>query len=272
MRSVACTPKLNVSCARSYQRRQKHHSKLSVALTSHAHPGELLKHQRHHELDGYVHTDAHDAFDPDEIEGEHFDSDSDSSIDSDSDEDDRGSFTGGILGSIVHGSGGRRGSRGSFGLISGGASGTATPVTAAETGSASRRTSFDSADDEGFKMVEMMEKVRHDTEHASRKSWQQGTSVALEQVLHSQPASMETNDASIQALMESAKSEALVEALGQLAEGEEGGEDSTDEEEEAEEGGGAGGGGGGGVEEEQVVVPVTGIVKRKGDGVDETRL
>ena len=43
-----------------FQRKQKMHVDLSVALSSHTHPGELVNHQRHHELDGYVHSDAHE--------------------------------------------------------------------------------------------------------------------------------------------------------------------------------------------------------------------
>ena len=67
-----------VQAEKEFQRKQKHHSNFHASMASHSHPGELVHHARHHELDGFVHSDPHDAFSPDEIEGEVFDSESDS--------------------------------------------------------------------------------------------------------------------------------------------------------------------------------------------------
>jgi len=64
---------------REFKKRHRHHTSIAASMSAHTHPLELVRQEKHHELDGFVHTDAHDAFDPDEIEGEVFDSESDSS-------------------------------------------------------------------------------------------------------------------------------------------------------------------------------------------------
>ena len=206
-----------IQAEKDYKRKHRHHLNLSVALTSHAHPGELLHRERHHELDGYVHTDAHDAFDPSEIDGEHFDSDSESSDDSDDD--------GSIVGDHRHGA----------------TSGNHTPTTI-ETGS--RRGSFggDGLDDaEGIELMEtleLLEKVRHDTEHRHRSSFQQGAVIGLEDVGlvtpgQSQPPSIDpANTDDILEIMEAAKQEAILEALEGVLE-----EEEEEDEKEEDEGG-----------------------------------
>jgi hypothetical protein len=103
------------------------------------------------------------------------------------------------------------------------------------------RASFDGADtEEGLEMMEAIElskQVRHDREHAHRNSFQQGTTIALDDILelatptHSQPASIDPiNGADIKLIMEKAKSEAFLEALGSL--GEDDDEDLNTEERE----------------------------------------
>ena len=70
-----------IQAEKEFQKKQKHHVGIAASMASHSHPGELVHHVRHHELDGFVHSDPHDAFDPDDIEGEVFSSDSESSDD-----------------------------------------------------------------------------------------------------------------------------------------------------------------------------------------------
>jgi len=59
-----------------FRRRKRHHTSVSASMSAHTHPLELMRLEKHHELDGFVHQDAHDAFLPDDIEGEQWDSES----------------------------------------------------------------------------------------------------------------------------------------------------------------------------------------------------
>jgi len=70
-----------VHAEREFKKRHRHHTSIAASMAAHTHPLELVRQEKHHELDGFVHTDAHDAFDPDEIEGEIFDSESDTDSD-----------------------------------------------------------------------------------------------------------------------------------------------------------------------------------------------
>ncbi|GMH55307.1 hypothetical protein TrRE_jg729, partial [Triparma retinervis] len=164
-----------IQAEKEFQKKQRHHVSLSAAMGSHTHPGELVYHQRHHELDGYVHSDPHDAFDPDEIEGEHFDSDSESS-------DGEGSVGGG-------GGGGWRNTYSAPGSKFNSQPGS---------GYASPKVQFEN-DGEGGVDIEMLEvggvhhpdfedpedlveEIRHRVEHAHSVSAQQGMVVDLEAV------------------------------------------------------------------------------------------
>ena len=51
-----------VQAEKEFQKKQKHHLNIHASMASHSHPGELVHHVRHHELDGYVHSDPHDAY------------------------------------------------------------------------------------------------------------------------------------------------------------------------------------------------------------------
>lgn len=155
-----------IQAEKEFQKKQRHHVSLSAAMGSHTHPGELVYHQRHHELDGYVHSDPHDAFDPDEIEGEVFDSDSESSD-----------------GEVSVGGGNwtQRISRGP----SAPGSGWATPaqieasdveIEMLEVGGVGRKTG------ELAGVEDLVDEVRHRVEHAHSVSAQQGMVVDLEAV------------------------------------------------------------------------------------------
>ena len=136
-----------------------------------------------------MHTDAHDAFDPDDIEGEHFSSDSESSSDGSGDE---GSMHGSMRSMVGDNAVRRRNSFTSLHHFTGAEGEGGGSIR----GLGSRKNSRDSLDgsvfddDEGtgfdFELqdaqdaLDLERRVRHTSTHNRRNSWQQGMVISFD--------------------------------------------------------------------------------------------
>ncbi len=145
-----------IQAEKDYQKKHKQHTDTYAAMSSHTHPGELSKHDRHHELDGFVHSDPHDAFDPDEIDGEYF------SSDSEEEEDDDMSLP------MDHNTG---------------EAGFSTPkVAISESGSHRNSFSEGDEDDDVHMALPMVDDILHGKDHTQSVSGQQGIVLELSQL------------------------------------------------------------------------------------------